>query len=320
VPERLARPGHAGGERQQVQIRHPFGIGGEHLFVAAHVHVEIRIVGRRQAERRVNQDGRVELARRTQCQLALRAVHRARGMKGDDARPSTCGEVGAQFGGRAAPPPEHVMRRQLQHLQATADAERVRAAHERCHAGILAVRHAVHGVRLGIDVSLPDVLDRQGSERDAFRIAQREDVSTADFRSGVVGHVEGDRHRPQSAVGEPHPRAHRVVVASRHEAVERRARARGQQLEIAELPPGQIPGWPVTRLGTEYGGAGGCDAKVDGAQDGWSTCRTGSQHVVTSIARGQISSGAGICLHEMVTPLVIMRRVAILPRRTGRAI
>ena len=113
------------------------------------------------------------------------------------------------------------------------------------------------------NVELPDVLDAQRGEQQSLGIAQRERRAGRQLRGQVRRDVEGHRHRPERAVGEPHRVAHRFVVGSAHEAGERREGAVAEKLEVAELARGERPGGPGQGFAAELGGAVGGEEEVD---------------------------------------------------------
>ena len=78
-----------------------------------------------------------------------------------------------------------------------------------------------------------------------------------------VVHVEGDRDRPDGAVGEAHRLADGVVVGAPEEAAQRREAPRHQQLEVERLAKAERPGRPVVAPGEQLAAARRIDHEVD---------------------------------------------------------
>jgi hypothetical protein len=90
-------------------------------------------------------------------------------------------------------------------------------------------------------VRFPQVADRQDRKCDAFRIPQRYPLTSGKPFGEFLRYVERDRHRPQSPGGEPHAVHHSFVIGAIEKPTERREPAAHQQLQIADLAPGQRP-------------------------------------------------------------------------------
>ena len=82
------------------------------------------------------------------------------------------------------------------------------------------------------------------------------------FRESL-GNVERDGHRPEEAIDQMHIVADGFVVITVHEASERREAAIEQQLEIAELSRGEVPGWEIARGSFRVGRLFSVEKQVD---------------------------------------------------------
>ena len=86
-------------------------------------------------------------------------------------------------------------------------------------------------LRLALLVVLERLLDLEHRERAAGLVGERDAISGG---SRVDG--EADRKRPRQAAREVHLVDDALVVGLAHEALERRERARGEHVEVGELP------------------------------------------------------------------------------------
>jgi len=96
----------------------------------------------------------------------------------------------------------------------------------------------------------------------AFGIAQCERRAGRQPVGDGARNLQSDWDRPQQAVRETHALAHGVEIGLSHESIERRKAAVQEQLEVAELPRGQIPRWPREARPLELGGAVGSDEEI----------------------------------------------------------
>jgi len=198
-----------------------------------------------------------------QAELAVGAVHGVAGLEGDDAAPPLAGELGAQLGRRLPQRPEVVVDRHLQPLETAADGDRMGFVQQVRDPGMIGAGGAEGRLRARLEVGLPDLLDVQRRQHHPFGIAQRQHAAGLERGGELPGDVEHDRDRPEGAVGQAQGRADGVVVGPVHEAGERREAAVEQQLEVAELPRGEIPGAPVTGGRLELGGTLGRGEEID---------------------------------------------------------
>ena len=97
--------------------------------------------------------------------------------------------------------------------------------------GMVVVDGPVDELRLGVDLALEDLIDRQAAQPLAVRGAQLDDVARRSLEIGG----EGDRYRPDPAVRELHPLAHGRPVLGAHEAAKRSEAAVCEQLEVGGL-------------------------------------------------------------------------------------
>ena len=85
-------------------------------------------------------------------------------------------------------------------------------------------------LRLALLVVAVDLLDLEDGERAAALVRERDAVAARRRRRR-----RGTRERPRKAAREAHVLDHALVVGRRHEALERRERARGEHVQIGQL-------------------------------------------------------------------------------------
>ena len=235
MPERLARSGHARGERQQRQRGEAVGIVASERLIAFHAGEMIEVPRPAGADARMDQNMRLGALGRLQRDLALEAVHRTPGMKADHAPPAEPGEEMAQILGRVAQRLVAVMSGQLDALQRAADVPGPGLMTQIGYPGMGVVLGGVHQPRLAGLVRLPHVVHGEHGEHETLAVAHREPRALRDRRGGRLVDVEGDRDRPHAAVGEAPVLDDAIVGGVIHEACERREGAVHEQLEVAEL-------------------------------------------------------------------------------------
>jgi hypothetical protein len=174
-------------------------------------------------------------------------VHWVAGLEGDDPVPAAACELGPQLGRRVPQVPEVVVPGPPQSLDDAADVPASRPPPKVGDAGMDLVRGTEHLLCFGLPVWSPGVVDMEDGQRNAFRIPEHELGAGTESTSDGVRDVEGDRDRPQGAVGQAHAGADRLVVSPAEEAPQRREAAAQQQLEVAELPSRQVPRRPPRR-------------------------------------------------------------------------
>ena len=89
------------------------------------------------------------------------------------------------------------------------------------HAGMTLVGAAEHLLRFVQPIRSPEVADLQHCDQHPFGIAQGDCVTRGDALGEFLGHIEGDRHRPQGAIAKPHLRCNPFVVGLVEEAFQR---------------------------------------------------------------------------------------------------
>ncbi len=104
---------------------------------------------------------------------------------------------------------------------------------------------SVDPFRLGHEIRAPHVGDFQRCQQHAFRIPQGNGLASPETLGERLADIQCDGHRPQDAAGEPHRIAHRVVVRPVEEAFQWREGAVHEQVQVADLSLGQIPGLVV---------------------------------------------------------------------------
>ncbi len=254
VPDRLARPGHAHGERQEAQQRGLLGIGLEHLLVAADAREMVDVARLGLPDHWVDQEVRLGDLGGALGQLLMRPVHRIARLEGDHPLPAPAGEFGAQVLGVVAQLGKIVLHRRGDAGERTAEVDGVGPVEQIVDARMRLVGRAEDGRGLASPVRLEDRLHGHGRDQEALRIAQPDALAGAQAIDELARHVKRDRHRPKSAVGQAHALEHRLIVGRAEEAGQRREAAVQQQLQVAQLPLGQIPGGVLRRLRPEGGG------------------------------------------------------------------
>ena len=88
VPERLARAAHAHRERQQRRARSSAPGMPQQMLVAAHAREVVDVAGLRHADDGLHQQVRLDVLRRAEGELLVRAVHRVARLERDDLAPA----------------------------------------------------------------------------------------------------------------------------------------------------------------------------------------------------------------------------------------
>ena len=264
VPDGFARAAHAHGEGDEGELGGAGRVFADEELVAADAGEVIDVAGLGHADDGMDEEAGFDLFRGAEGELDVGAVHRVARLEGDDAAPALAGELGAQLGGSEAEGLEVVMARELQAFETAADVPRVALVHQVGDAGMRVARAVEDGFSFGLAIGLPDVLDMQDGDHDAFAVAQG-DLAAAGlegFGKGF-GNVERDRHRPEEAAGQFHVAANAFVIGFVHEAGEGREPAVQEHLEVADLARGEIPGREVARFGFGRGGGVAIEDEVD---------------------------------------------------------
>ena len=160
----------------------------------------------------------------------MHAVQGIARLEGDDIVMAVTFQDGARFGRRSAKLGEIQMRRKPKHPQLPGDIDFAPAMHlsyDRVARIILAKDLGRHLFQ----VPFVSIFDSQYGENVILAVAQR-DVG-AELNVGARVDRQGNRHREERAVSEPHRVQHALVISLIHESIERREGANRQQLEIA---------------------------------------------------------------------------------------
>ena len=88
VPDGLARTAHAHRERQQAQGRRLLGVRLQQVLVATDAREVVDVAGLRHADDGMDQQVRLDVLRRAERELLVRAVHRIAGLERDDTAPA----------------------------------------------------------------------------------------------------------------------------------------------------------------------------------------------------------------------------------------
>ena len=219
----------------------------QQVLVAAHAREVVDVAGLRHADDGVDQQVRLDVLRRAERELLVRAVHRVARLKRDDAAPAELLKAVAKLFRSVAQVLEIIVARRLDAAQFAAEIHGVAARLQVADARMLQVRRAEDGFRLRVEVGAEDARDLHRRREDAFAVAQRDRVALLELLRELRRHIERDRHRPQHAAREPHVGEHAPVVAFTQEAFEWREGAVQQHLDIADLAHGEIPRRQVAR-------------------------------------------------------------------------
>ena len=269
VPDGLARAGHAHRQIEQAHRGGRLRILVEHRLVAAHAGEMIDVARLGHAHDGVDQQVGLRLLGGAEGQFLMRAVQRVARLEGHDAPPAELAEQRAQLVGRVAPTAEIVMHRLLDAGDRPAQIDRpggvMQVVHRRM-CGIIGAED-LRGL-LGL-VGRPAVGDRHGPEDHPLHVAQRDVLTDLDPVGEGLGHIEGDGHRPERAIGQPQRVHHAGIVGLGHESLERVEPAIHQKLQIADLPPAEIPADQLSGLEFQFLGAVVRDIKLgDGGEIG----------------------------------------------------
>src|SRR5438876_11546065 len=110
----------------------------------------------------------------------MSAMHGIAGLEGDDPAPAQTREFGPEFSGSKPQSADVIMRRHLKALDAAADIPRVGLVHYKVRAGMRLAGAVEDRLGFSFAIRLPDVLDVQRGQHDAFGIPQR-DLAAAGF-------------------------------------------------------------------------------------------------------------------------------------------
>ncbi len=241
VPHGLAGAGHAHGQVQQRERGGLLGVGLEHVLVAAHAGVVIDVAGLGEAHHRVDQQVGLGLAGRAEGEFLVGAVQGVARLEGDHLAPAELGEPRPELRRAVAQALEVVVGGGLDAVDPAADVDGAGVVHQVEDAGVGQVGGAEHRLRLARLVRGPDVADLEDRHEHALGVAQRHALAGLERAGEGLADVEGNRHRPEHARGEPHAGDDAVVVGAAEEALERGEGAVQQQLEVAELAVGEVP-------------------------------------------------------------------------------
>mmetsp|Transcript_36694 Transcript_36694/g.87831 ORF Transcript_36694/g.87831 Transcript_36694/m.87831 type:complete len:703 (+) Transcript_36694:325-2433(+) len=240
VLDGLARARHLHGVRQvrpgDVILRHLLGEG----LVRLDTGLAVDVARLRRAAGRVDQHARERqggVVQRGPHELVVGTVDRVAALEGHDGRHMPgVGDLHAELLAhltRSLGDP--VARRRLKARHGAA--EILLAGRQRLEdAGVLSGSCPEDVLRLLDLVGLPHVTDVQHGHRLAV-VAQKDVLAHDDI---ITVRVQHDRHAPELLLGQAHLLDNRVVGGARHEALQRRERARHEQLHVAGLALRQL--------------------------------------------------------------------------------
>ncbi len=166
----------------------------------------------RHADHRMQEQIALALARRTEREFLVRAVHRVSGLERDDLAPAELAEPSAQLRRRVAQQLEVVMHRRLDAAQPSSDVYGPGAMTKVVYARVMIVVGAEDAARLSGLVRLPAVANLHRRDQHALGIAQRNVIAFLEPGRELAAHIEIDRDRPHDAGWQAHVRQHRFVV------------------------------------------------------------------------------------------------------------
>jgi len=242
VPQRLPRARHAHGEVEQAQGGRLVGVLVQDVLVAANTGEVIDVAGLGHADHRVNQQIRLHFACSPERQLLVGAVQRVAGLEGDHLAPALLPEPASQLGRRVSQQLEIVVGLRLDAVHATTDVDGARVVHQVTNTVVQLVLGAVDRSCFMPLVRTKDTADIHRRQKHAFGISQRDAPACRHRPRERLADIEHDGYRPERAVRQTHVVADRVVGLLVQEAVQGRVRTVGQQIEIAQLARGQVPG------------------------------------------------------------------------------
>ena len=248
MPQRLARAAHAHGEVQQAQLRGLVGILFQDVLVAAHACEVVDIAGFGHADDGMNQQVRLGLLGGPERQFLVGAMQGVAGLEGDDAAPAQFAETPPQLRRRVAQQLEIVIGGRFDAANAPAQVNGTGAVPEVADGRMGVVRRAVDAHALAVQIGFPDVGDIQHGDQHAFRIAQCDRFTFLDALCERFADIEIDRYRPEHAVHEAHLIADPFVIVPGEVTLQRRKGAVHEQVEVAQLARGQVPGRTVSGL------------------------------------------------------------------------
>ena len=253
VPDGLARPAHAHGQRQQRKFDRSRRILGREQLITTNTGEVIHVAGFGHAHHGMDQKAGFHLLGGAEGKLLMGAMHGIARLKGDDAAPAQASEFGAKFRRSQSQRAEIIVCRSLCAFEAAADVPGIGLVHGVIRAGMGLAGAIEHGFGFRVAVGLPYVLDVQDGQHDAFGIAQRNFAAARLEGLGeVLADVQRDGHGPEQPAGQLHVLTDAFVVGAIHESAQRGEAAAEQQLEIAKLAGGQVPRGPLARVSFQF--------------------------------------------------------------------
>jgi hypothetical protein len=137
----------------------------------------------------------------TECDFVMRTVHKGSGLESYDLPPSQPSELGTEDGRCLTQMTEIVVAGKPHAFDASTNAERMRVPKKVGHTGMFETPRSVDHLGFGLPVGLPDFLDVESGEHDAFRVSEREYLTGFELASELLRNIEGNGDGPHCAVG-----------------------------------------------------------------------------------------------------------------------
>ncbi len=189
----------------------------------------------------VDQQVGLDVARGPQRQLLMRPVHRVSRLECDDLAPAELTEAIADFIGSIPKMLEIVVGWRLDTAKPAADIDWIADIEQVIHTRVLVIGGPEDRRSFRHQIGLPDVADFECGDDDPLEVAQCQPLSGLQLVGERLAYVQCDRDRPEQAAAESHIGDNGVVIGLREKTLERRERAVQKQLDVAELPFGQVP-------------------------------------------------------------------------------
>ena len=254
VPKRFSGTRHPHGQGQQRQQSDALGVGGHDRLVAPNPREVVQVPRQGLAHRGMHQQARRGLLDGADRQFDVGPVHGVPRLERHHATPAHAREERPKVGRRAAQRQVVVVDGGAHGLHPAADPDGSRAVAKPHRPRVLlpardrplgATRE--DGSRFRLGVRLPQVFRVERREQRALFVAQSHPVARRQPVRGPAAQVQRHGKRPQDAVGQAHLGQHPLVVRPGHEAPQGREPPVRQELQVAELPAGQLHRRPIPR-------------------------------------------------------------------------
>lgn len=244
VPDGLTGTTHTHGEAQKAQDGHSVGVAGEESLVGADTGEVVDVSRLGETDNGVNQDIGLASASSTDGQLTVSSVHGVSSLESNNSVPAELVEVNTQLRGSVAESDIVVVVELVDGLNLSSDVEFLNLVVEILDGRVLLITAKDQLGFLGL-VRAVDIVNGEDGQ-----IAIVSEVSQGDAGAGLelafidngLGHVQGDGHGEEVAVGETDIFANTVIVLLVHETLQRTETTVHNQFEITKLTFGEDNG------------------------------------------------------------------------------